>query len=127
MSDSAKNLLVINQDSIDATINNLRETSEHLRAASREIRRNPWKLLYQPSRSEVKQESVADAARSFSDAAGKLDAAFARLEAYVRSAGPSLPADDPQLKSMQEYLGLSLKNLTESEKRFWELFLSSQR
>jgi len=126
MSDSAKNLFIVNEDSIDATIGNLRETSEHLRAASREIRRNPWKLLYQPSKTEVQQESIADAARSFSDAAGKLDAAFARLEAYVRSAGASLPADDPQLKDMQERLSVSLKNLTESEKRFWELFLSRQ-
>jgi ABC-type transporter Mla subunit MlaD len=127
LSGSAKNLLIVNQDPIDATVINLRETSEHLRAASREIRRNPWKLLYQPSKNEVRQESVADAARSFSDAAGSLDAAFARLEAYVRSAGASLPADDPQLKDMQEHLAVSLKNLTASEKRFWDLFLSPQR
>lgn len=122
MTGSVRNLVLVNQDSLESTILNLQETSEHLRGASREIRRNPWRLLYQPKPGEVKQVAVADAARSFSDAAGKLDSSFARLEAYVRNAGPSLPADDPQLKQFQAELGLSLKNLTESEKKFWELF-----
>ncbi len=122
MSTSAKHLLTVNEESIEATIGNLRETSDHLRAASREIRRNPWKLLYQPTRNDVKQAAVAEAARSFSDAAGKLDAAFARLEAYAKTANPALSADDPQLKAMQDHLAVALKNLTESEKKFWETF-----
>lgn len=126
MSGAAKNLLTVNQDSIDATIGNLRETSDHLRAASREIRRNPWKLLYQPTKNEVKQTAVADAARSFSDAAGKLDTAFARLEAYLKTAGPALPADDPKLKQMQESLDIALKSLTEEEKKFWGLLAAPQ-
>jgi len=126
MSGAAKDLLTVNQDSIDATIANLRETSDHLRAASREIRRNPWKLLYQPSKSEIKQTAVADAARSFADAAGKLDAAFARLEAYVKTAGPSMPADDPKLKQMQDSLDAALKGLTEEQKKFWAL-LAAER
>lgn len=122
MSANGRNLLTVNQESIDAMIGNLRETSEHLRAASREIRRNPWRLLYQPSKNELKQEAVADAARAFSDAAGKLDTAFARLEAYIKAAGPSLPAADAQLKNMQEHLGTAIKNLSETETKFWELF-----
>jgi ABC-type transporter Mla subunit MlaD len=126
MSGAAKDLLTVNQDPIDATIANLRETSDHLRAASREIRRNPWKLLYQPSKNELKQTAVADAARSFSDAAGKLDAAFARLEAYVKTAGPAMPADDPKLKEMQNSLDAALKGLTEEQKKFWAL-LAAER
>ncbi len=126
ISAAGRDLLTMNQESLDATIGNLRETSEHLRAASREIRRNPWKLLYQPSKNETKQTAMADAARSFSDAAGKLDAAFARLEAYVKAAGPSMPADDPKLKDMQGQLEVSLKNLTESEKKFWALLAGPQ-
>jgi ABC-type transporter Mla subunit MlaD len=126
MSGAAKEILTVNQDSIDATIGNLRETSDHLRAASREIRRNPWRLLYQPTKNEMKQTAVADAARSFSDAAGKLDAAFARLEAYVKTAGPSLPADDPKLKEMQDHLDVTLKGLTEEQKKFWAL-LAAER
>jgi ABC-type transporter Mla subunit MlaD len=126
MSGAAKEILTVNQDSIDATIGNLRETSDHLRAASREIRRNPWRLLYQPAKNEIKQAAVADAARSFSDAAGKLDAAFARLEAYVKTAGPSLPADDPKLKEMQDHLEVTLKGLTEEQRKFWAL-LAAER
>lgn len=123
---SAKNLVVVNQDSLQQTILNLEETSDHLRAASREIRRNPWKLLYRPSSTEVKQVVVADAARSFSDAAGKLDSAFARLEAYVKTAGPNLPADDPQLKQLQQELSTALAGLTDSEKKFWDLFAAQK-
>jgi chromosome segregation ATPase len=126
LSANGRNLLTVNQESIDAMIGNLRETSEHLRAASREIRRNPWRLLYQPSKNELKQEGLADAARSFSDAAGKLDAAFTRLEAHVKAAGPSLPAADAQLKELQEHLGAALKNLSETEAKFWEI-LGQQR
>lgn len=126
LSGTAKDMLVVNQDAIDATIANLRETSDHLRAASREIRRNPWRLLYQPSKNELKLTAVADAARSFSDAAGKLDAAFARLEAYVKAAGPSLPTDDPKLKEMQDHLEVTLKTLTEEQKKFWAL-LAAER
>lgn len=126
MTGSAKDLLLVNQQSVEATILNLQETSEHLRAASREIRRNPWRLLYRPGASEARQVAVADAARSFSDAAGRLDSAFARLEAYGRTAGPDLAADDPKLKDLQGQLELALKNLSESEKKFWESFAGSR-
>ncbi len=121
MSTGASRLLTVNRDSIDATIANLLETSDHLRAASREIRRNPWRLLYRPGDKEFKEVAVADAARSFSDAAGKLDAAFARLQTYVQSAGPSLPADDAQLHRLQDQLGTALEKLSETEKQFWQL------
>ncbi len=79
MTGSIRSLVLVNHESLESMVDNLKETSEYLRAASREIRRNPWKLLYRPSSEEVKQVVVADAARSFSDAAGKLDTAFAPL------------------------------------------------
>ena len=121
MTGSAKNLMLVNEESLESMILNLRETSEHLRAAAREIRRNPWRLLYRPTSAEFKQVAVADAARSFSDAAGRLDSAFARLEAYTRTAGANLADDDPHLKQLQEQLAAALNNLAESEKKFWDL------
>lgn len=123
---SAKHLMVVNEESLAMTITNLEETSDHLRAASREIRRNPWRLLYQPKPGEVKQAAVADAARSFSDAAAKLDSTFSRVEAYAKASEANLPADDPQLKTLQQELSISLKNMSIAEKKFWELFAGKQ-
>ncbi len=40
----------------------------------------------------------------------------------MKTASPSVGSDDPQIRQLQEELNLSLKNLTQSEKKFWEVF-----
>lgn len=44
---------------------NARIASEQLKLTSIEIRRSPWKLMYQPSSRELSQEMLYEAARSF--------------------------------------------------------------
>lgn len=80
--DVARSILASNRGRIDAMILSLRNTSSNLENASAEVRRNPWRLLYQPSRDELSNLDLFDAARQFAVGATQLnDAATALRDA----------------------------------------------
>ena len=100
-------------------VDNLKETSDHLKAASKDIRRSPWRLLYQPSVEEADQINVFDAAREFSEAATRLDDAVMRLQAVSDSGQLSAP-DDPQLLEILGQLEETFAAFSEAEAALWE-------
>ena len=97
---------------------NLKETSDHLKAASKDIRRNPWRLFYQPTLEEASQANVFDAARSFSEAATKLDDALARLQTISQDGKTTV--DDKQLKGLRDQLQQSFSQFSKVESALWE-------
>ena len=101
-------------------ISNLKETSDHLKAAGKDIRRSPWRLLYQPSVEEAEQANVFDAARSFSEAATQLDDAVTRLQAVSDAGGPQVIAGDERLAEILEQLQQTFTNFTKAENSLWE-------
>lgn len=111
----ARSLLVRNRSKIDHMITSLRNTSTQLESASTEIRRSPWRLLYQPKLNELSNLNLFDATRELAQAANQLnDAASAVRDA---SQDPTLTADRMQelLRTLEE----SFQKYTEIEKTLW--------
>lgn len=119
ITDDTKDLVALNKDYVNAVVLNMKETSDHLKAASKEIRRNPWRLFYQPTVSEAAQVNVYDAARAFSEAAGKLDDALTRLQA-ISAAGTDVGLEQKELKQLADQLNQSHQQFSKVESALWE-------
>lgn len=112
----ARSLLVRNRSKIDNMIGSLRNTSTNLESASAEIRRSPWRLLYQPKADELSNLNIYDSTREFAGAATNLnDAASAVRDAM---ADPSITTQ--QLQELIDALDASFKKYREVETKLWE-------
>jgi ABC-type transporter Mla subunit MlaD len=110
VSEQAKQIAATNRDNIDETLDNLALVSINLKAASEEIRRNPWRLLHSPGQKELRSQNLYAAVRSFSDAAAQLDQAIAKLRGLKE-----VQSDTPEYaKARQEII----KSLTETFEKF---------
>jgi ABC-type transporter Mla subunit MlaD len=117
---SSRELIVLNQEQLGRMVGNMKETSDHLKAASKEIRRSPWRLFYQPTVEEAAQANIFDAARSFSEAATRLDDAVVRIEAMTGGDLGTQPAGDDQLIEIRDALQQTFQNFTKAEAALWE-------
>ncbi len=113
-----KEILSVNQESIDRMVRNLDEVSVNLKMASREIRRAPWKLLYQPDKDELQLQGVIDAASGFASGAERLDEATVRLKALLGSAGEDV--DPKRIESILAELETSFERFQKAENKLWE-------
>jgi ABC-type transporter Mla subunit MlaD len=100
-------------------IANARLSSDQLLLTMTEVRRNPWRLLYTPSRREMEQELVFEAARAFAQSASDLRAASASVESVLAAmeAGQT-PADAETLRAVQARLAEAFEKYAKSEKKF---------
>ncbi len=111
----AKSLLIRNRSRFDNMIASLRNTSTNLENASSEIRRSPWRLLYQPKADELSNLNIYDSAREFAQAATNLnDAASAVRDA---SQDPSITADE--MKQLLGALDASFAKYKDVESKLW--------
>jgi ABC-type transporter Mla subunit MlaD len=110
VSEQAKQIVATNRDNIDEAMDNLAAVSINLKAASEEIRRNPWRLLYNPDRKELRSQNLYAAVRSFSDGAAQLDQAIAKLHALKE-----VQSDTPEYAKARQDI---LKSLTETFDKF---------
>jgi len=117
---SSKEVLLLNKEQISGMLANFKQTSDHLKAASKEIRRSPWRLFYQPSIEEAEQANVFDAARSFSEAATRLDDVIVRLQALDEATGGEELARDEQLANIRDQLQQTFSHFTQAETALWE-------
>jgi hypothetical protein len=94
----------------------LRDTSSNLENASAEIRRSPWRLLYQPKADELSNLNIYDSAREFSEAATRLnDAATA-----VRDAAKDPAISPERMKELLDALDTSFEKYRTVETKLWE-------
>ncbi len=120
VSEQAREIVILNRDSIDETIDNMAVVSATLKAAAKEIRRNPWRLLHRPDDEELRSQDIYDAARAFMGGAAQLDQAMSKLKNVSKLCPEGLPADDPRLKKIREHLEKTFENFTEVEKALWK-------
>ena len=113
--------MTLNRPSFDRMLLNLKETSEHLKAASKDLRRNPWRLLYQPSDKETREINVFDAARAYAEAAAQLDDASARLEALVTAPGRVVSPSDPDIQAIRQQLTETFEKFSQTEAALWKM------
>ena len=112
----ARSLLIRNRSKFDSIIDAFHETSTTLEAASDEVRRSPWRLLYRPSKDEMGNLNLYDSARLFARAAGQLnDAAGA-----VRDATKDPSVNREQLNAVMNDLAATFAKYQQVEKTFWD-------
>ncbi len=117
---AARRMVTVNGVRIDEMIANLTETSAHLKAAARDIRRRPWRLLAPPKEADPRVEGIQAAAEAFAQGAGQLDDALARLEALRRAHPEGLPPGDPQLELIRRQIRDAYERFGRLEKALWE-------
>jgi len=117
---AANEVVVLNKDNLNSLLANFRETSDHLKSAAKDVRRIPWRLLYRPTLEETRELNIFDAARSFSEAATRLDAATGKLKALLDAKSGQIDPDDPQLKTIRTELQGTFDRFTEAEAALWK-------
>lgn len=80
---------------------NLRLSSDNLKLATIEVRSEPWRLLYTPSKDETKQSLLHDAVRTYAAAVSDLEASVVSLRALHERYGERL---DPESELVQRAL-----------------------
>lgn len=120
IADDVRDVVALNKNNLDIMLSNLKETSDHLKAGSKEIRLNPWLLLYTPSKDEVAQANLSAAARAFSEAATRLDDAIARLQAVSISAKAPSPETRQDIETIRAELNATFQKFSEVEQQLWE-------
>ena len=119
VSEQAKEIVTLNRDNIDETIDNLAQVSVNLKSAAKEIRRNPWRLLYEPDKKELRSQNLYDAVRAFVDGASQLDQSLAKLRLLRK-----IPSDDPAyqeaVQKVHKRLLESFGKFTKAEEALWK-------
>jgi ABC-type transporter Mla subunit MlaD len=109
-------------------LSNIRLSSDQLKLTLTEVRRNPWRLLYQPGKKELEKELVYDAARSFATAASDLRAASASLEEITGAAKASGRAvDEKTIAELNRQLNESFKKYRVAEEQFLKQVLDGEK
>jgi hypothetical protein len=120
VSGKVRDVLVLNEDQLNRIFANVKETSDHLKAASKDLRQNPWRLLYKPTLAESPQLNIFDAAREFSEAAASLDDALAQLKAISEARGGRVSSDDPLLAQVRARLDATFEKFSAAESALWK-------
>lgn len=94
---------------------NAQLTTDQLKLAAIEVRRSPWRLLYEPDEKELESDNLYDAARSFALAAGTLDAAVQGLGTYAERR----PDDADRIGAMLDQLEALFEKFEQAEQTFW--------
>ena len=118
-SQSIKTLLASNSDNLDTMIDNMTMVSENLNAASKEIRRNPWRLFYKPDKKKQKSVDIYDAARAFSTGATQLNMVVTKLK-ELKKMDKNDPKVKKQITEIKNKLMDSFKKFQKVEKALWE-------
>ena len=113
---SARSILAGNRSKLDATFASVKTTGDNLKAASAEIRRSPWRLLYKPGRGEMANLNLYDAARQFAEGANDMNDAATAL----RDALASKEVDGKQLQALVDRLDKSFTGFRQVETALWD-------
>jgi len=123
----AKALVALNKGELAQTFQNVRETSEHLKAAAQEIRRAPWRLLARPDKQEVESLNLYDAARAFASTATELDALAERLQTMSQAKEKGVQVDPEEIQQMLKRLDETFARYQEAEAALWKEFERIQK
>jgi ABC-type transporter Mla subunit MlaD len=121
ISQTGVELVVVNRENLQAMVDNFVETSAHLKATAKDVRQNPWLLLYKPDQPEREYGNLMSAARSFSDAAGALDHANVKLVELMRLRPDGVTANDPQLSAIRDQIKQAACQFEEAQSKLYEL------
>jgi ABC-type transporter Mla subunit MlaD len=116
LSAGAKSVVVGNKTKLDNMIASLKTAGDNLKAATAEIRRSPWRLLYKPAPNEMANLNLYDAARQFAEGASDLNDSAGAL----RDAIKNNQTNPEELKKLMEKLDQSFDNFKQVEDKLWD-------
>lgn len=114
-----KTLLVANSPGIDEMVDNMVLVSANLKAASTEIRRNPWRLFYKPDDKKMRSTNLYDATRAFDEGANQLNIAVTKMAA-LRGLDPEDPDTKKEIKRVRKQLLDSFTKFKKVEDALWK-------
>ena len=118
----AKALMATNKGNLAVTLQNFRETSDHLLALSKEVRRAPWRLFATPDKQEVESLNLYDSARAFASAAADLETCSDTMQVMVDAKQKGVEVDPEILKGMLQRLQETFAKYSEAEKALLKEF-----
>lgn len=116
LSANVRSIVASNKSRLDEIIKSANLTSQNLAAASSEIRRSPWRLLYKPSEGEVANQNLYDAARQFAEASRKLQDSSQALRDTLQDPN----AQEEDVKKILERLDVDFTDYQKVENALWE-------
>ena len=119
VSGTAREVMVLNRQNINRMLANFKEASDQVRTGLKYVLQHPWRLMNAPKASETKQDAINDAARSFAEAATRIDDASAKLKALSDLHDGAIPVNDPDLLRIQEELKATQEKYHRAETEFW--------
>jgi ABC-type transporter Mla subunit MlaD len=125
-SEKVKILLTANSDGINEMVHNMTAVSANLKAASAEIRRNPWRLFYKPDEQKMRSVNLYDAARAFDDGANQLNHAVTKLKA-IQAMAPEDPAAEKELQRIRQHLLDSFDRFKKVEQTLWQAVTENKK
>jgi len=123
--DAAGNLINELTPELRLTMANARLASDQLKLMMTELRRNPWRLLYQPGGKELERELVYDAARNYAQAVSDLRGASASLESLTAAMNSRAlsDADRARLAEVQQGVMESFTRYKQAEQKFLDIIV----
>ena len=115
-SDHLKGFVVGQRPILERAMANAKLTTDQLKLATIEIRRQPWRLLYQPDDEEIHTDNLYDAARSFALAASTLQATAESLQTL----SGDQTMNQQQVKNTLDYLESVFTKFEDAEALFWD-------
>ncbi|MHC5023512.1 MAG: MlaD family protein [Planctomycetota bacterium] len=110
----------------DEVMGNAVIASQQMKLISMEVRRSPWKLLYQPTDTEIQHELLYEAVRSFALAVADLSAASKSVE-RILDRHSDLLAEDPGLEArVRQNLVDSVANYEQAQQRLFNILLETR-
>lgn len=124
---TTRDVMVLNRENINRMLVNFKESSDHIKTGVKYVLRNPWRLLNPPDPNEVKEQAILDAARSFAEAATRLDDATAQLKALAELHNGTIPMADPDLERLRVELKETQEKYQQAEAKLWAEFGKTQK
>lgn len=122
MSGDTKDVVVWNKGNLNKSLQNFKDTSEHLKALAQEVRRAPWRLFAAPDKKEVESLNLYDAARQFATAAADLEGLADTLKVMMEAREKGVAVDPEVLQGMVDRLQDTFNHYQEAEEALWKEF-----
>ncbi|MBL1218760.1 MAG: hypothetical protein D8M59_14855 [Planctomycetes bacterium] len=116
--------LIARLPEVSRILGNMRIASNFLKLAMIEIRSQPWKLIYDPSRNEVAESELHESVRTYAAAVSDLNATVIAIEALQARQGASTDPDSPDMKLLLEELQQRFSTYKEKEQGMFEKLLN---
>lgn len=122
--DGAQRLITRETPTARRILANLRLMSDQLKLTAVEVRSQPWRLLYQPTRKESDEQLLYDSVRSYAEASSDLRAAADSLKAL---AADRSGANEAEVRNATQAVDTALDNYTQAEKAFLDRLLQGEQ